>query len=131
MMSMDERFPLTSGRACTLHPRPLPGLSTYHVLFFASEQGEPSQEEEREMFMVAQVAASQLATRYCGDPGCYAILFSGRRTRRRPWPHFHIVAVRNLAAKRRALALLHVKSLLIWFARIAARWSSSRRLGHA
>lgn len=129
-MSTDERFPLTSGRECTLHPRPLLGLPTYHVLFFASERGEPSQQEEREMFMVAQVAAARLATRYCGDPGCYAILFSGRRTRRRPWPHFHIVAVRNLAAKRRALALLHIKSLLIWLERLAARWSLFRRLRH-
>jgi hypothetical protein len=129
-MNTDQRFELASGRACTLRPRPLPGLPTYHVLFFASDQGEPTQSEEREMFMLAQVAASGLALRYHGHSGCYAILFSGSRTRRRPWPHFHIVAVRDVAAKRRALVLLHLKSVLTWVQRLAASLSSIRRMRH-
>jgi hypothetical protein len=129
-MSLDQRFPLTSGRACTLRPRPLPGLPTYHVLFFASEQGAPAPDEEREMFMLAQVAATRLALDHCGDAGCYVILFSGSRTRRRPWPHFHIVAVRDVAAKRRALALLHIKRVLIWLQRVAAWVSLARKLHH-
>jgi hypothetical protein len=127
----EQRFELTSGRACTLRPRPLPGLPTYHVLFCASERGELSQTEEREMFMLAQVAAAGLALSYCGDPGCYVILFSGRSTRRRPWPHFHIVAVRGVAGKRRALVLLYVKRFLIWLQRVAARPWFVRRMRHA
>ena len=129
-MSTDLRYPLASGRVCTLRARPLPGLPTHHVLFFASEQGAPLQHEEREMFGLAQVAASSLAREYCGDPGCYVILFSGSRTRRRPWPHFHIVAVRGVSAKRRALLLLHVKRVLVWLQRIAARFPFSRRVHH-
>jgi hypothetical protein len=128
-MSAEQQFQLASGRTCTLRPRPLPGLPTYHVLFFADE-GEPSQAEEREMFVHAQLAASGLAQRYHGDPGCYVILFSGRSTRRRPWPHFHIVAVRGVAAKRRALVLLHVKRVLIWLQRAAAQLRCTRRLRH-
>lgn len=126
-MSSDRNFRLSSGRSCTLRARPLPGLRHYHVLFLASEQDGPSQREERELFVLAQLAAASLGQEHCGDPGCYVILFSGSRTRRRPWPHFHIVPVRDVAAKRRALLLLHVKRVLIAVERLRTSW----RLGHA
>lgn len=126
-MSTDRHYRLSSGRTCTLRARPLPGLRTYHVLFLASESQPPSQQEERELFILAQHAASKLGHHYCGDPGCYVMLFSGSRTRRRPWPHFHIVAVRDIAAKRRALLLLYIKRVLI----ALQRWLvASRRLRH-
>ena len=128
---MEQTLPLPSGHACTLRARPLPGLPTYHVLFFASEQGALSQTDEREMFVLAQVTAARLAQEHCGDPGCYVILFSGSRTRRRPWPHFHIVAVPSVAAKRRALALLHIKRVLIWLQRLTARLRFATRMRHA
>jgi len=109
----DERLPLSSGRACTLRARPLPLLPTYHVRFLASEDREPTSREEHEMFGLAHDAAARLGQRFFGDPGCYTIVFSGGKTRRRPWPHFHIVAVRGIAEKRRALLLLMVKRVLI------------------
>lgn len=112
-MTTDEQMPLSSGRACTLRARPLPLLPTYHVLFFAAEGCEPTAREEHEMFGLAHDAAARLGQRFFGDPGCYTIVFSGAQTRRRPWPHFHIVAVRGLREKRRALLLLMVKRVLI------------------
>ena len=123
MSGGDVQYALSSGHTCTLRPRPLPLLRTYHVLFFPRHQGRPSAQEEREMFYLAQRTASELGTRFHGDPGCFAILFSGRRTRRRPWPHFHIIAARNVAGKRRALVLLHFRSLLVRLDKV------SRRLG--
>ena len=126
-MSADRHYLLSSGRTCTLRARPLPGLRTYHVLFLASDSQQPTQHEERELFILAQHVASGLGHQYCGDPGCYVMLFSGSRTRRRPWPHFHIVAVRDLAAKRRALLLLYIKRVLIALQRFL---SASRRLCH-
>jgi hypothetical protein len=112
-MTVDECLPLSSGRACTLRARPLPLLPTYHVLFFPTEGGTPTCREEHEMFGLAHEAAARLGVRFYGNPGCYAILFSGPSTRRRPWPHFHIVAVRDVAGKRRALLLLLIKRALI------------------
>jgi hypothetical protein len=113
MIDTDERLPLSSGRACTLRSRPLPLLPTYHVLFLAGDGREPTSHEEHEMFGLAHDAAARLGQRFFGDPGCYTIVFSGGKTRRRPWPHFHIVAVRGIAEKRRALLLLMVKRVLI------------------
>jgi len=109
----EERLPLSSGRACTLRSRPLPLLPTYHVLFLAGDGHEPTTCEEHEMFGLAHDAAARLGQRFFGDPGCYTIVFSGGKTRRRPWPHFHIVAVRGIAEKRRALLLLMIKRVLI------------------
>ena len=125
LLSADERLPLTSGRACTLRARPLPLLPTYHVLFFASEDCAPTAREEHEMFGLAHDAAARLGQRFFGDPGCYTIVFSGPRTRRRPWPHFHIVAVSGLAQKRRALLLLMVKRVLIAFQRASHALASA------
>ena len=113
-MKADLSLALSSGHCATLRARPLPLLPLYHVLFFPPGQGAPSAEEEREMFGLAYESASRLGTRHHGDPGCFVILYSGRRTRRRPWPHFHIVPARDLRDKRRALLLLHLKRVLAW-----------------
>jgi hypothetical protein len=120
-MIRDQALRLGSGRTCLLRARPLPGLPTYHVLFCPADQGELSLDEEHELFGLAQRAASQLAQQIHGDPGCYAIQFAGRCTRRRPWPHVHIVVVRDAAAKRRALVLLLFKRLLIACDRLRRR----------
>ncbi len=129
-MTQEAELRLPSGRACVLRPKPLPLLPTYHILFFPSEQGALTQREEAGMFALAQRVAADLGRRFHGDPGCYAILFSGGRTRRRPWPHFHIVAVPDLRAKRRALFLLHIKQLLIRVARAQA-WLRTLRWGRS
>jgi len=112
LMNSDEQLPLSSGRACVLRSRPLPLLPTYHVLFLASDGREPTSCAEHEMFGLAHDAAARLGQRFFGDPGCYTIVFSGGKTRRRAWPHFHIVAVRGIAEKRRALLLLMIKRVL-------------------
>ncbi|HKP64574.1 MAG TPA: hypothetical protein VJV78_47890 [Polyangiales bacterium] len=129
-MTADRCYRLSSGRTCTLRARPLLGLRSYHVLFLASDPGAPSQREERELFVLAQRVAARLGQEYCGDPGCYVILFSGSRTRRRPWPHFHIVPVRNVADKRRALLLLYIKRSLILLQRLSAWLRASWRPRH-
>lgn len=125
----DSAYMLESGRRCILRARPLPLLRTYHVLFFPTEQGRCGERDEHEMFSLAHSLARDLGRRYHGDAGCYAIVFSGGGTRRRPWPHFHIVAVRGLWSKRRALLLLHIKQLLIRVGRIEEALHGQVRAG--
>lgn len=117
----DTPFPLASGRICMLRARPLPLLPTYHVLYYPGEQGGCSERDEHEMFALAHTVARDLGRRYHHDPGCYTLLFSGGRTRRRPWPHFHIVAIDGVGAKRRALLLLYLKRVLIGLGRLEER----------
>jgi len=120
-MTHDRELYLVTGRQCVLRARPLPGLPTYHVLFCSTEEGDLTLNEEHELFGIAQHVAAQLGQHFHGDPGCYAIQFAGSRTRRRPWPHFHIVAVRDVSAKRRAQVLLLFKRLLIAFETLRQR----------
>lgn len=100
--------------APTIVPRPLPGLASYHVVS-AEEPG-----AELEVAIAALRLGRALGERHFGDPGSFAVLMSGARGRRRGWPHAHVVAVRDVAHKRRTLLLLLLKG---WLARYAA-WRS-------
>jgi hypothetical protein len=75
------------------------------------------------MWRAAYQVARRLAERYQGDPECFSVLFNGGRTRRRPWPHFHIVITGSLSEKRRAMVCISLKRLLRWW-----RWPVLRRL---
>ena len=111
----DRRIRLASGTICVLRHSPLPLLSNYHVLFIPHGHGSPSDEDEHQLYSIAQDIGEELGQRFYGDPGCYALIFSGPRTRRRPWPHVHILPARDLAEKRRAM-------LLYFFKRFLTRW---------
>jgi hypothetical protein len=107
-----REFVLSSGARCRLSACPLPLLPTYHVLTKVASDVSTDDRDEEEMLLIAQRMARELGKRFYYDPGCFTILFNGTRARRRPWPHFHILAVRNVGQKRRALLLLHAKRLL-------------------
>lgn len=75
------------------------------------------------MWRAAHQVARRLAERYQGDPECFSVLFNGGRTRKRPWPHFHIVITGSLSEKRRAMVCISLKRLLRWW-----RWPLVRHL---
>ncbi|MCP5059285.1 MAG: hypothetical protein GY937_21480 [bacterium] len=80
----------------------LPFLAHYHVLSFPADQGQPSCEEADEIVLIATRKARDLGKRYYFDEECFSLIFNGKRTRRKPWLHIHILPTRNPAAKRLA-----------------------------
>ena len=47
--------------------------------------------------------------RLYGDAQCFTVLYNGARTRRKPWPHFHIIPARTPGEKRFMLLCLNLK----------------------
>ena len=74
------------------------------------------------MWSVAHALGRTLGRRLHGDEECFTVLYNGGRTRRRPWPHFHVILARSPGEKRRALLALSFKRFL----RTIVRWA--RRL---
>lgn len=109
---MEESITLSTGRICTLANPQLPLLPHYHVLSFPNEQGQPAREEAEEMFLIATRKGRDLARRLYADDECFSLIFNGRRTRRRPWLHVHILPSRSPTAKRLAFLAFYLKSLL-------------------
>jgi hypothetical protein len=117
---------LASGRRCTVTEPHVPGLQGYYVLSVAVEQdAAPCDAELEELTLLAHRVGRRLAAAALGDPECYSVLYNAARTRRKPWPHFHILLAASTAQKRRAFALLHMKHILRWLGRARAvlRWS--------
>ncbi len=109
---------LSSGRICVLRSCALPFLRHYHVLFFPASQGDPTRAEADEVLLFANRAGRTLGLELFGDEECYSLLFHGRRTRRRPWLHIHILPTRNLLARRLAFLAFWLKHLLGWRRRV-------------
>ena len=120
---MRESFTLSTGRTCLLENPALPFLVHYHVLTFPAHQGQPSPAEVDEMIVIATRKARALGREYFGDDECFSLIYNGRRTRRRPWLHIHILPSRNLAAKRVAFLAFQLKHLL---RRLPRAWSAAR-----
>ncbi|MCA9652390.1 MAG: hypothetical protein H6712_18825 [Myxococcales bacterium] len=57
-----------------------------------------------------RVARGEALARF-GDPECFALLCNAGRTRRRRWPHVHIILAPSVRAKRWALLWLSLKHL--------------------
>jgi len=116
---------LASGRRCTLTEPHVPGLHGYYVLSVADQTAAPGPAELDELTLLAHRMGRQLAAASLGDPECYSVLYNAARTRRKPWPHFHILLAASTSQKRRAFALLQLKHVLRWFdrARARLRWS--------
>ena len=109
---MHETITLSSGRKCKLQNPALPFLAHYHVLSFPSYQGQPTREEADEIVLVATRKARDLGKRYYSDEECFSLIFNGKRTRRKPWLHVHILPTKNPTAKRLAFLAFYLKHLL-------------------
>ena len=107
---------LASGRTCTLSRPNVPGLKNYYVIALDALV---SVKEGEEFFLRAHRIARTLAQSHYKDPECYALMFSAGRTRRRPWPHVHIVLADSVSKRRRAVLVLQLKHVLWW-----RRWPS-------
>jgi hypothetical protein len=111
---------LTTGRRCTLSQPRVPGLKKYFVLSLPGCT--LSSTEAGQFHLLALQIAGELANRSYGDSECFALMYSAGRTRRKPWPHVHIVVASSVAARRRSVLLLQLKHVLWW-----RRWPSYLR----
>lgn len=104
----------------------LPLLPHYHVVSATEGAPPPSPSEIDEMWCVAHALARSLGRALFADEECFSVLYNGARTRRRPWPHFHVILARSPGEKRRALLALSAKRWLrvLWR---AVRWLTRRR----
>lgn len=76
-----------------------------------------------ELLRLAEGVARGEAQARFGDPECFSLLCNAGRTRRRRWPHVHIILAPSVRAKRWALLWLSLKHLSRpW------RWPLLRRL---
>ncbi len=106
---------LSSGRACNIATPFVPGLCGYHVLSVQAPEPPPLPSELDELAVLAHAVGRALAQRRFGDPECYSVIFNAGRTRRHPWPHYHLLLADSVYAKRRAFTLLQLKHVLRWF----------------
>jgi hypothetical protein len=109
---MHEVLRLSTGKLCVLHSPAVPFVAHYHVLSLPEGQGAPSEGETEELLLLASRKARELGRRCFGDEECFSIVYNGGRTRRKPWPHVHILPARSTAAKRVAFLAFSLKGLL-------------------
>ncbi len=112
---------LSSGQRCILTRRTLPGLQTYYVLALRTKSCSSS--DVGELQSLAHRIGQMLARGHYGDPECYSLLYNAARTRRRPWPHVHILVARSVADKRWCMLVFQLKHLLRW-----RRWPLVRQV---
>lgn len=101
------------------HRGDLPGVAHYYVI-----SAEPGTAVDS-LWSHAGATAARLALRELGDAGAFTLVFNGRATRRRPWPHVHVFLARTVAGRRWALGCYYLKHLTRWARRAwlsAARW---------
>lgn len=104
----------------------LPLLPHYHVVSWPEHAAPPAPHQIDEMWRVAHALARTLGQQLFGDEQCFTVLYNGARTRRRPWPHFHVILARTPREKRRALLALSAKRWLRVLVRWTRRWLSWR-----
>lgn len=114
---------LSSGRPVELRTPPLPWVRHYHVLAWPRDQGPATPREIDEMWVLAHSFARARGLELFGDEQCFTVLYNGARTRRMPWPHFHLIPARSPTEKRWALLCLSLKRLLR-----PRRWRITRRV---
>ncbi len=123
MTNAQPNFRLRSGRVVELRTPPLPLVRHYHVLAWPSNQGPATPAEIDEMWAIAHAFARARGRELFGDEQCFSVLYNGARTRRMPWPHFHVIPARSPAEKRWVLLCLSCKRLLR-----PRRWTITPRL---
>lgn len=109
---LDQTFLLRSGRAAELRTPALPLVRHYHVLAWPKDQGPATAAEIDEMWSIAHAFARRRGVELFGDAECFTVLYNGARTRRMPWPHFHVIPARTPNEKRWVLVCLSLKRLL-------------------
>jgi hypothetical protein len=114
---------LDAGTRLVVRAPDLPLLPHYHVVSWPESAPPPTFGEIDEMWRVAHALARALGKELFGDEQCFTVLYNGARTRRRPWPHFHVILARSTGEKRRALLALSAKRWLRWIWRMARRWT--------
>ena len=114
---------LSSGRGVELRELRLPLVRHYHVLAWPAGQGPATPREIDEMWTIAHAFAREQGLALFGDEECFTVLYNGARTRRMPWPHFHVISARTPGEKRWTLLCLMLKRLLR-----PRRWWITRRL---
>lgn len=108
----DATIRLRSGRRVELRSPSLPLVRHYHVIAWPSDGSVATEAEIDEMFAIAHSFARERGLALFGDPECFTVLFNGARTRRMPWPHFHVIPARSANEKRWVLCCLLFKRLL-------------------
>lgn len=76
----------------------------------------------QELLLLAHRIGRMMASRHYGDPECYTLMYNGARTRRKPWPHVHLLIARSVSDKRRGVLFLQLKHLLRWRRWFIVRW---------
>ncbi|MEM7156791.1 MAG: hypothetical protein AAF799_28335 [Myxococcota bacterium] len=120
-MSLDASFVVRRPR--------VPFVPGYCVLTPVVESPYGSESGLAELLRVAEVVARREAVQRFGDPECFSLLCNAGRTRRRRWPHVHIILAPSVRAKRWALLWLSLKHLSRpWRWPLVRRlWSGGRR----
>lgn len=112
-----EQLRLGSGQQCVLAEPLLPGVRGYFVL--ALPAGASCARDASEFHLLVHRVARQLAMQHAQDAEAYAVMYCAGRTRRKPWPHAHILIGDSVSARRRAVVLLQLKPLLRMWQRAA------------
>lgn len=112
---------LSSGLRCTVSKPQLPGVHCYYVL--AMPQDAPSSKELDEFALLAHRIGRLLSLQHFADPECYSLHYNAARTRRKAWPHFHLVVASSVPMRRREALFLQLKHILRW-----RRWAFLRRV---
>ncbi len=105
-------------------------LPDYHVVSLAEPTAGPRDVEQ--MLRFSWSLGRLLSRRRHGVDGCFTVLCHGRETRRRAWPHCHVIVAASVSARRRALLSLRFKGALRWAAGwvdrfMAPEWAPHRR----
>ena len=103
---------LSTGRQCRLSRPCIPGLQNYYVLSMPAQAS--NMDEEDEFHVLAHRVARSVAQVHFGDTQCYSLMYSAGRTRRRPWPHAHLIIANSVQDRRRSVLVLQLKHLLWW-----------------
>ena len=105
-------FALPSGARVEWRRPRIPFFAHYAVLAWPRDSGPASDADVDAMWSLAHALARAEGARLFADPQCFSVLYNGGRTRRKPWPHFHVIPARTPGEKRRSLLLLSCKRWL-------------------
>lgn len=102
----------------------LPGVKNCYVV--ALHGASWSGREVEELYLLAHRIGRMLGRRHFGDAECYSLTYNAARTRRRPWPHVHVLIARSVSEKRRNMVFMMLKNVLRWRRWPWLRWLSDR-----
>ncbi len=104
-----DRVTLPSGRPVEWHKPDVPLARHYITLAWPRGGAAATDADIDAMWILAHARAREEGMRLYGDAQCFTVLYNGARTRRKPWPHFHIIPARTPGEKRFMLLCLNLK----------------------